>query len=215
MPGLEPSEVASLAWRAETEVLRRQSGVQDQICSAFGGIQFISITDYPHWDTEQVDLRAPFRNEFEEKLLLVLLGGGHDSSALHRQVIAELEASGPMDSRLEELRQCAIIGRASLESEDLLAFGQAMIRNTSIQAALHPDLVSDLAHRAIRSAASSGAIGWKVNGAGGTGGSLTLLFESAEDKADYARKNDIGTALSLRIATPTNPIRRSAALGPD
>jgi D-glycero-alpha-D-manno-heptose-7-phosphate kinase len=47
--------------------------------------------------------------------------------------------------------------------------------NTATQAALHPELVHRDAWRVIEIAAAHGAAGWKVNGAGGDGGSITLL----------------------------------------
>ena len=43
------------------------------------------------------------------------------------------------------------------------------------QAELHPALVSDAARRVIDVARTHGALGWKINGAGGEGGSITLL----------------------------------------
>jgi D-glycero-alpha-D-manno-heptose-7-phosphate kinase len=57
-----------------------------------------------------------------------------------------------------------------------------MIANTEAQKALHPELVSVDAVRAIKVAAAHGAVGWKVNGAGGDGGSLTILSATREAK---------------------------------
>ena len=50
-----------------------------------------------------------------------------------------------------------------------------MIDNTEYQRQLHPKLVSEDAEAIIKIAQDFGAFGWKVNGAGGEGGSLTLL----------------------------------------
>jgi D-glycero-alpha-D-manno-heptose-7-phosphate kinase len=50
-----------------------------------------------------------------------------------------------------------------------------MSDNTAAQADLHPDLVHREAWRVIEIAAAHSAVGWKVNGAGGDGGSITLL----------------------------------------
>jgi D-glycero-alpha-D-manno-heptose-7-phosphate kinase len=52
---------------------------------------------------------------------------------------------------------------------------RAMIENTEAQERLHSDLVSRDARRVIEVAKEHGALGWKVNGAGGDGGSLTIL----------------------------------------
>jgi D-glycero-alpha-D-manno-heptose-7-phosphate kinase len=58
-----------------------------------------------------------------------------------------------------------------------------MIANTDAQGALHPALVGADARRVIELASAQGAAGWKVNGAGGDGGSLTLLSASPGAKA--------------------------------
>jgi D-glycero-alpha-D-manno-heptose-7-phosphate kinase len=50
-----------------------------------------------------------------------------------------------------------------------------MIENTSAQANLHPALVGPGHQRVIDIARAHGAVGWKVNGAGGDGGSVTIL----------------------------------------
>ena len=50
-----------------------------------------------------------------------------------------------------------------------------MRENTAAQAQLHEGLVHADASRVIEIAEAHGAVGWKVNGAGGDGGSLTLL----------------------------------------
>jgi D-glycero-alpha-D-manno-heptose-7-phosphate kinase len=50
-----------------------------------------------------------------------------------------------------------------------------MISNTDAQRDLHPELVGGDARMVIDVARANGALGWKVNGAGGDGGSLTLL----------------------------------------
>ena len=50
--------------------------------------------------------------------------------------------------------------------------------NTKVQAGLHPELVHADSWRAIKIADAHGASGWKVNGAGGDGGSITFLGSS-------------------------------------
>jgi D-glycero-alpha-D-manno-heptose-7-phosphate kinase len=56
-----------------------------------------------------------------------------------------------------------------------------MIENVAAQAALHPDLVSADAWRIGEIARVHGAAGWKVNGAGGDGGSVTILAGARSD----------------------------------
>jgi D-glycero-alpha-D-manno-heptose-7-phosphate kinase len=58
---------------------------------------------------------------------------------------------------------------------DLEGLGRVMTRNTDGQRRLHAELVGAQAEASIDIARAHGASGWKVNGAGGEGGSLSIL----------------------------------------
>jgi D-glycero-alpha-D-manno-heptose-7-phosphate kinase len=172
---LAPRELAMAAHHVEMDLLGWQCGVQDQIAAAHGGISFITITAFPHTRTERLALRAEVLRDLERRLLLVYVGTSHQSSDVHRMVIAELAGEGPGSPRLAALRRCARDARAALCDGDLARFGRALAANNDAQERLHPDLVGPVARRLIGIAAAEGAAGWKVNGAGGDGGSVTLL----------------------------------------
>ncbi len=171
-----PHEMAMLAHQVETEKLGLQCGIQDQLCSAYGGICYIDMFEYPHASVSQIQIPNTTWWELERRMVLVFLGRTHSSSAVHGQVIKNLEGENADRGILEPLRQAAIDGKNALYTGNFPAFGASMIANTEAQRGLHPDLVSDMAEAVIDLAEEHGAIGWKVNGAGGEGGSLTLLF---------------------------------------
>ncbi len=178
-PGrLTPQQAAEAAHSIEVDMLKRQSGIQDQLCSAHGGISYIDMVEYPRARVERLAVAEETKAELERRLVVVYLGRSHDSSAVHEKVIRELEDAGPDDARLAALRQAAIDSRTAVLAGDLEALGRAMTANTEAQARLHPDLVGSDARRVIERAREHGAIGVKVNGAGGEGGSLTLLASS-------------------------------------
>jgi D-glycero-alpha-D-manno-heptose-7-phosphate kinase len=170
-----PHEVARLAHRVETEKLGLQCGIQDQICSAHGGICFIEMFQYPLASVSQITVSNSIWWELERRLVLVFLGRAHSSSEVHGRVIERLEGDNADKSVLEPLRQAAYAGKDAVYAGDFRALGQAMIANTEAQSALHPALVSDEANAVIDLAKEHGAAGWKVNGAGGEGGSVTIL----------------------------------------
>ncbi len=172
-----PHEIASLAHRVETEKLGLQCGIQDQICASYGGICFIEMFRYPHASVSPVMLPNSTWWELERRLMLVYLGKTHSSSDIHKQVITRLEQPQSDKSVLDILRDSAHKGKNALLEGNFITFAKAMIQNTEGQMALHPSLVSDLAKQVIDLAKQHRAIGWKVNGAGGEGGSLTLLFD--------------------------------------
>ena len=175
-PGrLTPHEVAYAAHSVETDYLHQQSGIQDQLCSAYGGINFIDMFKYPYASVSQIWVPNSTWWELERRLVLIYLGKSHHSSEVHERVIEHLKSVGPTARQLEALRATAEPSRDALYAGDFEALGRAMIQNTEAQRNLHPDLVNPDAQRVIEIAKAHGALGWKVNGAGGQGGSLTIV----------------------------------------
>ncbi len=175
-PGrMTPYEVALAAQRVETELLHQQCGIQDQLCSAYGGINYIEMFQYPHAAVSPIQIPNTDWWELERRLVLIYLGKSHRSSDVHEMVIRALENAGPNCRQLHDLRQTASKSRDALYAGDFAALGAAMTENTEAQERLHPDLISAEARQVIEIAKAHDALGWKVNGAGGDGGSLTLL----------------------------------------
>lgn len=185
-PGrMTPHEIAALAQRVETEKLGLQCGIQDQLCSAYGGICYIDMYEYPHASVSQIWVSNRIWWELERRLVLVYLGRSHSSSEVHGRVIHNFERQNADKSALEPLRCAARKGKDALYRGNFADFGKAMIENTDGQRALHPALVSPEAEAVFALAREHGAIGWKVNGAGGEGGSVTILCgpESEQKRA--------------------------------
>jgi D-glycero-alpha-D-manno-heptose-7-phosphate kinase len=175
-PGrLTPHEVALAAQKIETELLKQQCGIQDQIASAYGGINYIDMYQYPHATVSQIRIPDRVWWDLESRLSLIFLGHAHSSSETHTMVIRELEDAGPEAAKLRPLRLTAEKSKDALYAGDLEALGRAMIENTEAQAGLHPALIGPDHQRIIEIARRYQAPGWKVNGAGGAGGSVTVL----------------------------------------
>jgi D-glycero-alpha-D-manno-heptose-7-phosphate kinase len=198
-PGrLNRYELFAAAHRAETELLHRQCGIQDQIAAAFGGINFIEMDEYPHARVDRVELPRVLEEELESRLSLIYVGQAHSSSEIHKLVIRKLENTGPEAPQLQRLRTIAAKSREALYAGDLVALGRTMIENTDAQRNLHPGLVGSAHQRIIDIAREYGALGWKVNGAGGDGGSIVLLS---------GPKLEAQTAM-LELIEMTNPAYR-------
>ncbi len=213
-----PRDLAYAAHRLEVEVLGVESGIQDQLSAAFGGINYLEIDPYPEATVQTL----PAWEALSSQLTLVFLGRPHDSSGVHRRVIDDLGAH--MSGVFERLRAAAIAARDAVLARDLRAFGQAMVANTDAQHALHPELVGLDARRVFELAAAQGALGWKVNGAGGDGGSVTLVSATREAKAALEQRvadldpqyqvlpSEI-SAVGVRVAEGRHPAAGTAVSG--
>ena len=190
---LSPDATAALAHRVETELLGCQSGIQDQISAARGGICFIDMERYPNARTENLIPSTDFLARLEARICLVFLGRAHSSSSVHEEVIADLESNHASRSKiLERLKDLAQKAKQAVLSEDLEMLGRIMEENTECQEKLHKQLISPAARKIISIARKFGSSGWKVNGAGGEGGSITLL-SSKENAQKMGMLNAIGS----------------------
>ena len=211
-----PDHVAQCAHEVETVDLGLQSGVQDQVAAAFGGANLVTIAPYPRFEVRPLEVKPGTWEELGRRVLTVYLGERHDSSAIHTSVIERLtgnggaggreaaggagkdlgaNANGVTDRLMAPLRAAADRAAAALSHGDLEAYGEAMIGNTEAQAALHPELVSPMARQVIDIARGHGAVGWKVNGAGGYGGTVSVLGPEDPDEL----QNALGTVTALTV----------------
>jgi D-glycero-alpha-D-manno-heptose-7-phosphate kinase len=183
----DPGGVARAAHTVETGLLRQQSGVQDQLAAAHGGINYLEIHAYPHAAVTPLEAPEPWLRELEARLVLVYLGRGHRSTEIHDAVIREVADIGPAHAAIQALRQAAADARDAVRARDFAALAAALRANTDAQRRLHPALVDAEAEAVIGAARNAGAIGWKINGAGGGGGSVALLAGAAAGAAAVAQ----------------------------
>ena len=175
-------DLAYAAHRLEVDTLGIQSGIQDQLCAAFGGINDIVVDPYP----EAAVHALPAWPELDSQADPRLPGTGPQ---LVRPAPPGHRRLGPARSgAFARLRDAAAMARDAVVAADLESFGGAMTANTEAQRSLHPELVGPDADRVIGLASALGSLGWKVNGAGGDGGSITIVSATAADKEIVERR---------------------------
>jgi D-glycero-alpha-D-manno-heptose-7-phosphate kinase len=79
------------------------------------------------------------------------------------------------------MRTAATSAAVALERGDLAAYGRALTANHDAIRSMHPGLVGRDAAALVALAERCGARGWKVNGAGGEGGSMVVLGSANDD----------------------------------
>ena len=185
-----PADLAVLAHQVETERARREAGVQDQWAAALGGVGLLAIGPYPEVRHEAIRVRPAAVKELGERLVTVVFGA-HDSSLVHAQVINSLVGCGGAEhdrARLALRRLSTLAGdaAAALADGEVDQWAEVLVASTEAQRQLHPGLVGAPHEAAIAIAQRLGAVGWKVNGAGGDGGSLTVVAGPGGSAADLA-----------------------------
>ena len=169
---LDRQEIAEIAHKLEIEELNLQSGVQDQFAAAYGGINFMEI-DYPSVKISSIKISDKKIFELESHLILVYLSS-RSSSEMHKAVIENYE-NGKSDTikAFETMKTCAHEMKKAINS-NIKEVGEVMNKNWQAQKKLHPLMVNPVIEKAEEIAHENGALGFKINGAGG-GGSVTIL----------------------------------------
>ncbi len=185
---LSPHDTATLAHALETEELGLECGVQDQLAGAYGGINYIEIEEFPRATTTPLIIPDSTWWELEHRLVLAYVGKPHNSSEIHKMVIADLGHAPHKDPRLERLRELAREAKRSLEVGDFVRFGRVLNSNTEAQRALHKKLVCDKFEEVLALANDFDALGCKINGAGGDGGSIAILTDGDTAKKRHMQR---------------------------
>lgn len=205
--GLQPpADLAHSAHEVEAVDLRLQTGIQDQIAAAYGGCNHLTIDPYPEVEVRALDLTPATWDALAHRMVTVYLGAGHHSSAMHEAVIAQLRSA---DGRrlLASLRSAASQATDAIVAGDLDGYGEAMKANTEAQASLHPALLNRRAREVIEVAQRHDAPGWKVNGAGGEGGTVTIVGPDDPGELIHALESMAGL-----IMVPLRPARQGARI---
>ncbi len=172
-------QIAELAHALETEELGMESGVQDQYAAAFGGISFMEI-DYPRVRISQLRIEERTACELEERMFVVYLAS-RSSSEMHKRVVENYrKGDKQVHAAFDELTASAYDMCDALTSGDLDRAGALMTRNWNAQLRLHEDMSTPAIEKLRSIAEEHGAVGFKVNGAGG-GGSAVILSAAGRE----------------------------------
>jgi len=170
---LDRMEIARIAHEIEIKELELESGIQDQYAAALGGINFMEI-NYPLANVYPLELDVSKICQLESQLLLVYINS-RSSDELHKAVIENYkQGDDSTHNALETIKRCAYEMKKALILDNLENMGEIMNRNWAAQKKLHPLMNNPIIQKIENISRENGAIGFKLNGAGG-GGSATIL----------------------------------------
>jgi D-glycero-alpha-D-manno-heptose-7-phosphate kinase len=166
---LSPLDLALKAIKIEQEILMEPVGVQDQIMSAFGGLQKIKLNNQGISEVVNLGISNDFKSYFESHLLLGYSGRVRFSSEHSSKIINKIENSN-IDIQLTRTNSIAKMALNSFEKKndiieicDLLSEAWELKKEFSGNSI--PEDIIDIYNIGIKSGAYAG----KLMGAGGSG----------------------------------------------
>jgi D-glycero-alpha-D-manno-heptose-7-phosphate kinase len=172
--------LASEAIHVEHCVLRERVGLQDQISTAFGGFNHITVAQSGTYSVRPMVLPRERLEALQNHLLLVFTGISRTAAEIAETVVGNLKNKANDMRALQQMVDEAI-RILSNPSTDLVEFGKLLREAWSLKRALSDSVSNSTVDDVLEASLRAGAIGGKLLGAGG--GGFMLLFVRPEDRA--------------------------------
>jgi D-glycero-alpha-D-manno-heptose-7-phosphate kinase len=190
---LDAKALAIGATDLEQNKLKEAVGCQDQIASAYGGMNVIRFERDDSFSVTPLALDDAQRTTFESWLMLFYTGSSRISSEFAKKLINNLEANARHMARLQEMVE---IGSELLHAGKMAEFGQLLHEGWTLKRGLSAGTSTATIDRIYDDAQRAGALGGKLLGAGGTG---FMVFVVPPERQAAVRE-----ALSHLISVPVS-----------
>jgi D-glycero-alpha-D-manno-heptose-7-phosphate kinase len=167
----------------EQQVLQENVGVQDQIQSAFGGLNRIDIRTDGSFEVTPLVVRAERLAGLQKHLLLLYTGLSRTASEIAAEQVATV---GAKTAELKAMRQMVDQGEKVLVGTgDLREFGRLLDESWKLKRSLSSKIAPTFVNEIYDAARQAGAEGGKLLGAGG--GGFMLIFVTPDKRASVLK----------------------------
>jgi D-glycero-alpha-D-manno-heptose-7-phosphate kinase len=176
-------KLAEEAIFVEQQVLQENVGVQDQIQSAFGGLNRIDIRTDGSFEVTPLVVRAERLAGLQKHLLLLYPGLSRTASEIAAEQVATV---GAKTAELKAMREMVDQGEKILvDTGDLREFGRLLDESWKLKRSLSSKIAPGFVNEIYDVARQAGADGGKLLGAGG--GGFMLIFVTPDKRASVLK----------------------------
>ena len=212
-------DIAHLAYVLERKDVGIAGGMQDQYAAAFGGFNLIEFNGERDVIVNPLRIDAPIVNELEYCSLLVFTGATRLSSRIIDAQVRGYEAGTPeVVDAFSHMKALAIDAKAALLRGQILELGEILHEQWLHKKSTSSAISNPHIDRLYDAARDAGAVGGKMNGAGG-GGFMYLVCPFDRKQAVTSRLTELGAEVSPVAfefdgvqSWLTNPRERSARM---
>ncbi|MBA3660187.1 MAG: kinase [Gammaproteobacteria bacterium] len=171
-------ELACEAIHIERDILKENVGVQDQIATAYGGLNKLIIEPNGHFEVMPLVLPNNRLQALHEHLLLFFTGISRTASDIAGD---KIQAIPSKSHELHQMRDLVDQAEKILSTDtDITAFGELLHQTWMLKRQISSKIAPAFIDEIYDKARQAGAIGGKLLGAGG--GGFMLFFVKPEDK---------------------------------
>jgi len=175
---ISTKELAKAAINLEKNILKENVGIQDQIATAFGGLNHIKIKKSGDFTVNKIKAAPASIESLQDHLLLFSTGIFRDASDIAGDQIKKVKKN---KNELFRISEMVDEGIEILKAKDFNAdsFGKLLHDSWILKKGLSSKISMDVIDDAYNAAISSGAIGGKLLGAGG--GGFLLIYAKPQN----------------------------------
>jgi D-glycero-alpha-D-manno-heptose-7-phosphate kinase len=175
--------LAEEAIYVEQSVLRENVGVQDQIASAYGGLNRVDIRPDASFEVVPLVVQAERLASLQDHLLLIYTGLSRHASEIAAEQVATM---GDKTAEMKAMRTMVDDGEKILAgTSSLRDFGRLLDESWQRKRSLSSKIAPTMVNEMYDAARKAGADGGKLLGAGG--GGFMLIFVQPEKRAAVLR----------------------------
>jgi D-glycero-alpha-D-manno-heptose-7-phosphate kinase len=178
----KPEEIAEEACDIAMNKLKEPSGKQDEYVASLGGLRAYEIDTSGKVNSRMLKISDDTVTELENGILMFYTGMTRSSGEVLKKQQEQVKSSS--SGTVEKMHEIKRIGKEScraLETGDLKKFGELLHEHWVVKRGLTDNMSSDSIDRWYKIARENGAIGGKIQGAGG-GGFLMLYCDNGRSK---------------------------------
>lgn len=177
-------KLGELACDVEINRVGSPIGKQDQYAAACGGLNFITFYGDETVNVEKIIMKPEKKQELEDNLLMVFVGGEHSANAILKSQSAAISDVKKFEAQKQMVRLAYNL-RESLENNNLDDFGRILHENWLLKKSLTSGISTGIVDEMYNKGIDAGALGGKLLGAGGAG---FILFYCPKEKQDEFRE---------------------------
>ena len=189
-------KLGELACDVEINRVGSPIGKQDQYAAACGGLNFITFYGDESVNVEKIIMQPEKKQELEDNLLMVFVGGEHSANAILKSQSAAISDTKKFEAQ-KEMVKLAYNLRKSLDHNNLDDFGRILHENWLLKKSLTSGISNSIVDKMYNKGIEAGALGGKLLGAGGAG--FILFYCPKEKQAEFRERMGAITELNFKF----------------
>jgi len=172
-------KLAENSYQIENKLLKENVGIQDQIASSFGNLNYVKIKKDKTFKINPIILKDYEKFEFLGRLLLVYTDEQRNSSQMAQLILKNLEKKKAIIMKIQQIVDEAY---SNLINQDIDTFGKLLKYTWEMKKELSNKMITKKTLDLFEILNKKEVLGYKIMGAGGGGFVLAYFKEGKRDK---------------------------------